>query len=500
MERDNHSIFERAVYALTDAWGRWRVPYLTALAAGLFAYMFAFTNKLVNHDDVMCLFSKGQTLGSGRWGLELMRLVFPDVSMPWLYGAVSLLLLGAAICFMLDLFAIRSRVIQTVLAAVIVTFPAQMDTFCYMFTSSSYAVALLLAVLAAWLFVRDFRGRWPVCIALLCFSMGIYQAYVALPAAFFVLLLIKRCMDGDKVSALIRDGVRFVAMLAASALLYYAVNAAVLRISGTAMNAYAENNLKVSVLHGLRVAYTAFAGLFYRGYFGYITPGLSLAAHCAALLFVGIEVVSAFLHMKNRGRRALFAALLVLFPLSIDCMYLISSTIHTLVLYGFISVYLFAGVIADGRTAPKRHFEKDVILLCLSAVAISNIWFSNTVFMKLYLQYENAMSFFTSAVTQIKQTEGFEPGVGVAFIGEADTAVFKPDSIDDHQLAGMYPTLINVYSRDDFVRYYVGFDVRYATEEEKARLTETGEYKEMPSYPYYGSVKRIEDFIVVKLG
>ena len=155
---------------------------------------------------------------------------------------------------------------------------------------------------------------------------------------------------------------------------------------------------------------------------------------------------------------------------------------------------------ADGRTAANRHFVKDVILVCLSAVALSNIWFSNSVFMKLYIQYENAMSFYTSAVTMVKSTEGYEPGVGVAFIGEADAGVFKPDRIDDHQLAGMYPTLINVYSRDDFVRYYVGFDVRYATPEEKEHLIGTEEYQAMASYPYYGSVKRIEDFIVVKMG
>lgn len=61
MERDGSSYFEKAVYGLRGALERWRVPYFTAMAAGLLSYMFAFTNKLVNHDEITCLFGKGWT-------------------------------------------------------------------------------------------------------------------------------------------------------------------------------------------------------------------------------------------------------------------------------------------------------------------------------------------------------------------------------------------------------------------------------------------------------
>ena len=37
-------------------------------------------------------------------------------------------------------------------------------------------------------------------------------------------------------------------------------------------------------------------------------------------------------------------------------------------------------------------------------------------------------------------------------------------------------------------------------EEEKAKLLADPRYEAMPAYPYYGSVQKIDDFIVVKLG
>ena len=78
-------------------WRRDRLPFLTALAVGMLAHGYAFANKLVNHDEIESLFGKGATVTSGRWGLELIKVLFPDWSMPWLYGLLSLVMMAAAI-------------------------------------------------------------------------------------------------------------------------------------------------------------------------------------------------------------------------------------------------------------------------------------------------------------------------------------------------------------------------------------------------------------------
>lgn len=71
--------FEKTVIGLV---GKYRLPFLSAIAAGFLAHMFAFTNKLVNADEAATLFGKGASAVSGRWGLELVKLIFPDYSMP----------------------------------------------------------------------------------------------------------------------------------------------------------------------------------------------------------------------------------------------------------------------------------------------------------------------------------------------------------------------------------------------------------------------------------
>jgi len=60
--------------------------------------------------------------------------------------------------------------------------------------------------------------------------------------------------------------------------------------------------------------------------------------------------------------------------------------------------------------------------------------------------------------------------------------------------------LINIYSRENFLRRYMGTDIPLADVETVAALEKSEEFMAMAEYPYYGSVKKIDDCIVVKLG
>ena len=78
--------------ALLRHWKEDRLPFLSALGFGFAAHAFILTNKIPVDDDLPNFFNKGATTVSGRYGLELLRLVLPDVSMPWIYGLMTLLL------------------------------------------------------------------------------------------------------------------------------------------------------------------------------------------------------------------------------------------------------------------------------------------------------------------------------------------------------------------------------------------------------------------------
>lgn len=499
-------LYETALKALRHN----SIALFSALVYGLAAHMFAFTNKLVNADEVESLFGKGATVTSGRWGLEAVKLLFPDLSMPWLYGAVSLILLAVSACLIIRLFEIKSPLMQVLLAGMITAFPSQTGVFCFMFTSSAYALAFLFSVLSVWLFVRGGMWRKAAAALLLALSLSIYQAYVAMTAALFVLLVIKRCIDGEgSVWNILLFALRALGMMLAALLVYYGLNALVFRFSGAEFNDYVRDNVnEAGILGRIRMAYDfLFYTLSYRE-FALISGEASRYAHilCMGLCIALMALKSVkMLRERNVLGAALMLISLAILPLAVYCMFLVmdKGSIHTLVLYSFVAFYVLAALLADRLLAGASLWQRagrDVLYISLALVLISNVFFANECYTKLYLQYENAYSFYSVLLSRVQGTEGYDEGCKLAIIGHQDNKLTQFPEIDLGYLMGPSHDLINIYSRENFLRRYMGTDIPLATDEEIAALESREEFQTMAEYPYYGSVKMIDGFVVVRLG
>ncbi len=211
-------------------WKDCRLPFLSAILFGFLAYTFAFTNKLVNHDEVQSLFMKGGTVTSGRWGLGLLDTVFPNISMPWIYGVLSVVFIAIAACVVVRMFGLKSKLLQVLLSGSIMVFPSLIGTFGYMFTSSSFALSFLLAVIAVWLLQWNPKLGLIPALGSMIFSLSIYQSYISVAAGLLVILLIQRLIQGDDLPGIIRTGVFYVVFLAVSLGIYYAATQFFLKI------------------------------------------------------------------------------------------------------------------------------------------------------------------------------------------------------------------------------------------------------------------------------
>ena len=121
-------------------------------------------------------------------------------------------------------------------------------------------------------------------------------------------------------------------------------------------------------------------------------------------------------------------------------------------------------------------------------------------YLKLYLQYENAYSFYSILLARVENTEGFDEGCSLAVIGDQDNKLRRFDELDVGYIQGPSYDLVNIYSREKFFNYYLGSSIPFADNETKERIKTDERFIEMPEYPYYGSVRKIDDCIVVKLG
>lgn len=483
-----------------------KIPIVTSFAVAFLCYMFAFTNKLVNHDEVFYLFGKGETVSSGRWGLELTSALFPNISMPWIYGIISIVFITLAICLIIDIFKIRNGILSALLSGLVMSFPSLTGIFTYMFTSASFSLCFLLSVWAVYLAVSGKTRNIISAVIILIFSVSIYQAYIAVTASLMVVFLLQQMVSTDEdVVKLFKRALLFVAILGVSLLLYYGITMVVMKFSDLGFNEYASESLSQSegIFYGVLYAYYSFI-LMFTGKFEILanpfTKGIHIILFVAAVFIFILRV-----YKKGDLKRTLFSVVtLGLFPLSISCLYLIVSkhSVHGLMMYSFISVYVFIIICINSLEKESlKKSVKNVIPVLFSICIISNIYTANSSYTQMKLAYENAYSYYSSVMTSVVNTPGFDQNCKVALV-RAHPIKQKYDitkHYDKKDLTGVKSDLINVYSRERFINYFLGYDVNFATDEEIEAIQQTDEFKEMAIYPYYGSVKKVNNYIVVRL-
>ena len=380
---------------------RFRFPFFVAMGSGLLAYVYFFTNKLPNYDDVFFTFSKGYGLASGRWGLELCELIFPNYSMPWLWGIISIVLLSISACLVLDVLEIRNRTLGCLAAALIVVFPSEIGTFTYMFTSSSYALSFLFAVLSVHLVRKgDEWWRYAVSGGLIILMLSIYQAYIAITASLFVLLMIADTLRTEKsVKHIIARGIQYLILMAFSVAAYLLITKVLQNLRAEQYGEYAQDAFgnPQSFTERIYTCYRSFLAVFVPNYrmYGLVVSKFEAYLHVAAILISAVSILLVYWKSKKWGRFAFLAALTaVVLPLAMTCMLFVAGNVivHTLVMYGFSLIYAYFALAVDYGTeigAFRNKGLQSCLCLALFTILCCNVTESNRAALAMQFEYEN---------------------------------------------------------------------------------------------------------------
>lgn len=484
-----------------------QLPLVSSILVGLLCYGYAFTNKLVNHDEVQSLFIKGATVTSGRWGLGALDSIFPNYSMPWIYGIITIFLIAAASCLIIRILSIQNPVLQVLLGGTIMAFPSLIGTFAYMFTASSFGLSFLMAVLAVWLLQRKGTWHWLCALGCMVFSLSIYQSYISVAAGLLVVELLQRTLHKEDFTALLRRGIGYVLFLGAALGLYYGATQVIFLLLDVTFNDYASGNLGFSLAAipaSIAEAYKSFVRFFSEGYHGLICGSFSQVLHLLCLFCIGVFAAAQMRRTASLPHILLGSALILILPLAMNCMYLFTTAnaVHTLVLYGFIVFYVLLVMLADLTLNQTKlcALTANLVTLALAAIIICNTYLANQIWLNLQLRYENAYSFYTSLLSDLRQLPQFDGNTPVALVGSYQDPVFYENHFESTAgITGTKGFLPDSYSKDRFMEYYLGIDLPFATEEECAALAELPQVEQMPAYPYYGSIASIDGVIVIKL-
>ena len=501
---------------------RTRWTLLAACVTAAAAYSYGMLNNIVNYDSAynVPLYSGGEN--SGRWALGLLtnltKLLHIGYSLPFFNILISLLMISLAAVLLGRILEIKSRRACLLLGAVTLSFPAVASMTFFSYTIQYYAFAFLL-ITAACLLAE--RRQSPVSYLLysllLAFAVGVYQAFYPYAVMLAVMAVIADCLKAESSpQAVLKKGLCYVAAILLSYLWYRVGLKATLAITGQKLTPYQGidqmGHIELRRLPGmLKEMYRHFFLLPTHDY-------LSLSAEpvtrvCLLLLLIcSVLMLALGWREKNRWKRLELAILLLIaLPISSNLIILMVpyGTTYTLMGMGLISLFLLPLLLWERLCFPKpklRHFLGMALAAVLLISSLEYVYLSNGCYRALEWHNIQTENYYTTLMTRIKGTDGYDASCPVIYSGSVihDDSYFDLWSETIFHYGGMRQfdsrdpanNGFNEYSRDRFVRSFLGYTIRPMNAAESQKYASILE--QMRSYPNDDSIRIVDGTVLVK--
>ncbi len=532
---------------------------LSGFAWGIVAHGMAMFNKFSYHDDVPWFNGVGETYGLGRWALGAFGtltekiLMGRNYSLPVFNGLLTI----AAICFMACIichaFRIEDTAVMIGLTGVMVCFPAVTNIFVYVFTAPYYYIGALLGLIGAWYYHKNKNiPSFIVCSVLMAVSTGLYQSNITINLMILLMFMLDDVYMSDMT---FREYFILTAknagMCAAFMAEYFGINAIFLLVTGQDMydykgvSTFGSTDIAGYIMR-IVTAYKRFIKpadhINYNGVSANMFPEVLKYLHIVLYIIVAVLIIILLKHIGNKTKILQIIPLILVSPLFSYFFYVMvaEDDAHGGMAYG--EVFMFAvgayiierireigaasGAVSEaatqtvsqtasgavehgnceqgGRECESREQKVCGILATAATVLIIIMAalfarFANVCYLKTEIMQQEAINYYNILIARIEQTPGYAPDVPVAYIAprQKNDEGFKGDVLFDPIYLPPYQgrSIINDFAWEETMEMWCAFAPPRVDE---SQFAGNAEVDAMPCYPADGSIRMIDETIVVK--
>lgn len=491
------------------------------------ANMYVFTNRWINHDDLLGDFKTGTIstyLGGGKWMQYYFKMIGTEFGAPVIHGILSAVILAFTAACLMSIFQIEDKILVVLLGALLGTFPLNACYFGYMSSADIYYFALITAVFSVWLVEKNTITGFILGSISLMISLATYQSYLSVAVGLIVIIYyVKLMQEETDLKVWFLKGLRDTGMVFAAFFLYQIATKILLRVNHVSLQAYAnEDQLFVftpsAVLDSVVTGYRNFGSWMYTtnkvSYQGWAYANIIIT------LVIAIVAVYRFFNYirKKKIVQALLLALLSLaLPILLNNIYLIMNGrgwIHALTHYCLILIYILVTVVIQYLPDICRKVNKPVVNI-LQTMGIFGmaviIYFGFIISNQLYTRMNSNMNAINAELTtmmaRVSSVEGYTADTPVYFancndlLGENYHKLdIYSEKIDSGVWTGtdVYPWC-NAGHISTFLEEYMYIQIPGTPVEKAKVIDESEELANMGVYPAEDSIQMIDGVVVVKM-
>lgn len=211
------------------------------------------------------------------------------------------------------------------------------------------------------------------------------------------------------------------------------------------------------------------------------------------------------LRKENVLKMAFYMLFVALLPLCYNFIYVMTGVdeVHSLMVYAQVLPFVRFAWLAEKVSLPQKKLQECKLALSqlmLVFLIVAYARYDNKCHLKAAFVQQEAISYFTTMVTQIKSIPGYDDEYEVVYINEGeitDQTLYYMEQLSDIKTAFYYDidSYLNSYAWRKFVQKWCGFD---PTVGDASYFQSLPEVEAMPSYPDDGSIQIIDSTVVVK--
>lgn len=513
---------------------RIKMCFLSAFICGLFAHIYALTNHLYNYDELWHTPTGfGTGLEVGRWALSItvwiQKVLFDDCfTIPFINGTLTIILYAVAACFVVSALDIKDEFYAIIVGGLMTTFPALTCRMFFMFTTHYYAIGIAMAAAGAWIIVKKKLNilKVMIAIALTVYGMAIYQANFATAVCILVgNLLVWFITENVELKTAIKKCINYVLYLGTCMVLFLAGSKIALSITGKQMETY-ENLDQMGrlsmeqLIEGIIRCYKTFFKLPIIDVYSMNPNRIVKIAFLICILVFLYTFVKVWMMKKEVYLKVLVSLVFAVLPIAVNLIIIMaisSGTMYSIMVYEIVFVFIISIACleairicnSDITAIPNKMVIDKVETLLNSVTAvmlvitvITYIWFANGNYLAMEYTNQHDNAYYQTLMTQIKSVDGYHADMPITMIGKpvVDSTYTRQDMIGGtFNISGKSSTNINAYSSWNIMTRVLGYDpVNRNSDEEEEYFRGLDEVNDMPCYPSSGSIKIIDDTIVIK--
>ncbi|MDE6538834.1 MAG: glucosyltransferase domain-containing protein [Ruminococcus sp.] len=318
----------------------------------------------------------------------------------------------------------------------------------------------------------------------------------------------------DKPKKLIVSGIYLAGTVISGVFLYFLINKCLLVYKGLSLSDYRHIDTMgkepISVyLSRISIAYYRFFST--ENIYNYTSMFPFRIRHLYILILLFTAILSLYVIIKTFKKMFFRGILLTLsmfmLPITFNFIFIMCDpeVVHTLMLYGQSMLFVYLGFLINISEFPKLNITKAVYVFGTTAllfISLSYCRYANINYLKAEFQQQRMISYFTVLITQIKSVEGYQDEMPVCYINSRSREDLTLKELSEFEMFSASPnfgikTLMKSHSWTQFMNNWCAFSPEVVDEEDFIDLLEV---IDMPYYPDDGSIKIINDTVVVKFG